>query len=364
MRRGLLLFLLFNLAIILFLVNQVWTLLTLLVADGAEDAISKAELPAPGSELIDARPHLIPKILHQTYINTSIPEVWQEAQQSCLDLHQAPEWEYKLWTDAASMDFIRDEYPWFYDTFKGYSFPIQRADAIRYFVLAHFGGIYLDLDDGCNRELEPLLSYPAWVRKTMPTGISNDAMGAVPQHPFFMRVIEELQNYNRNWILPYITVMGSTGPLFLSVMWRHWISEGLNVGDGPDGGRIRILFPDEYNSHSWSFFTHHLGNSWHGKDVQLIFWVSHPLEMRFWRSSRILTNAADGTQLGLSNNHGLRGWRQRSFPRLVGIPPLCPHRQLSRCAASALEASDSSLQAYAFLETIRGEEGVRARVET
>jgi len=279
MRRGVLLFLIFNLAIILFLVHAVWTLLTLLVADGSEDAISKAELPAPGSELIDGRPQLIPKILHQTYINTSIPEVWQGAQQSCIDLHPAPEWEYKLWTDAASLDFIRDEYPWFYDTFKNYPFPIQRADAIRYFVLAHFGGIYIDLDDGCNRELEPLLSYPAWVRKTMPTGISNDAMGAVPQHPFFMRVIEEISNYNRNWILPYITVMGSTGPLFLSVMWRHWSSEGLNVGDGPDGGRVRILFPDEYNSHSWSFFTHHLGNSWHGKDVQLIFWVSsyiHP----------------------------------------------------------------------------------------
>lgn len=38
-------------------------------------------------------------------------------------------------------------YPWFLETFDGYEFPIQRADAIRYFVLAHFGGIYIDLDD-------------------------------------------------------------------------------------------------------------------------------------------------------------------------------------------------------------------------
>ncbi|KAL1590681.1 hypothetical protein WHR41_00704 [Cladosporium halotolerans] len=274
MRRGAVLFLLCTTAIILFLVHSVWTLLTLLVADGSEDAISKAELPAPGSPLIDTRPQLIPKIIHQTYINTSIPEVWREAQQSCLDLHQAPEWEYKLWTDADSLQFIHDEYPWFYETFKNYPYPIQRADAIRYFVLNHFGGIYIDLDDGCNRELEPLLSYPAWVRKTMPTGISNDAMGAVPHHPFFMRVIEQIHNYDRNWILPYITIMGSTGPLFLSVMWRHWTADGMNVGDGPEGGRVRVLFPDEYNSHSWSFFTHHLGNSWHGKDVQLIFWMA------------------------------------------------------------------------------------------
>ncbi|KAI7524126.1 hypothetical protein KC343_g21439 [Hortaea werneckii] len=68
--------------------------------------------------------------------------------------------------------------------------------------------------------------------------------------------------------------MGSTGPLFLSVMWRHWTNDGLNVGDDAEGGRIRIIFPDEYNGHTWSFFTHHLGNSWHGADVQLIFWLA------------------------------------------------------------------------------------------
>jgi mannosyltransferase OCH1-like enzyme len=38
-------------------------------------------------------------------------------------------------------------YPWFLETFDGYVYPIQRADAIRYFVLHHFGGIYIDLDD-------------------------------------------------------------------------------------------------------------------------------------------------------------------------------------------------------------------------
>ncbi|KAI4791661.1 putative MIPC synthase subunit [Aureobasidium sp. EXF-8845] len=271
MRRPVLLFLILNLAIVGFLIHSVWTLLTLLVVDGSEDAISRAELPAPGSDLIDGRTQLIPKIIHQTYINESIPEVWQEPQKSCIELHK--DWEYKLWTDALSREFIAAEYPWFLETFDNYEYPIQRADSIRYFVLAHYGGIYLDLDDGCNRRLDPLLSYPAWVRRTLPTGISNDAMGSVPRHPFFLRVIDDLPRYNRKWVLPYITVMASTGPLFLSIIWRHWSSEGLNIGDGPDGGRVRILFPDEYNYHPWSFFTHHLGNSWHSSDVKLIFWM-------------------------------------------------------------------------------------------
>jgi mannosyltransferase OCH1-like enzyme len=94
-------------------------------------------------------------------------------------------------------------------------------------------------------------------------------MGAVPRHPFFLKAIDSLPEYNRKWVLPYITVMASTGPLYLSVIWRHY-----NNANPEGDDRIRILFPDEYNNHSWSFFTHHLGNSWHDKDVELIFWMA------------------------------------------------------------------------------------------
>ena len=285
-RRSILLLILFNLVFITFLVNSVWTLLSLLVVDGAEDRISRAELPGPQSD-VKQRARVIPKIIHQTYINESIPEVWKDAVQSCIDLHE--DYEYMLWTDAKSREFIAAEYPWFLETFDGYPFPIQRADAIRYFVLAHFGGVYIDMDDvcfptvriprnfilttsqGCQRRLDPLLTYSAWVRRTVPTGISNDVMGSVPHHPFFLKVIDALTHYDRSWLLPYITVMGSTGPLFLSVIWRHYNNE---LPDEPaDDERVRILFPDEYNKNSWSFFSHHLGNSWHRADVKLIFWM-------------------------------------------------------------------------------------------
>ncbi|KAJ5569994.1 uncharacterized protein N7459_009424 [Penicillium hispanicum] len=265
MRRGLLIFLLLNLLVLVLLLRSVSTLLSLLVEDAAADAIHYAELPSPNG-LIEQRPQLIPKIIHQTYKNETIPDVWIDAQQSCIDLH--PDYEYILWTNEKSRNFIAAEYPWFLKTFDGYEYPIQRADSIRYFVLAHYGGIYIDLDDGCNRRLDPLLAYPAWVRRTIPTGISNDVMGSVPRHPFFLRVIELLQQYDHHWLLPYITVMYSTGPLFLSVIWKEYLQDNPS-----EMSRIRILMPDEYKTQSWSFFTHHTGNSWHGKDARFIFWM-------------------------------------------------------------------------------------------
>jgi hypothetical protein len=94
MRRGVTIFLLVTVVVLGFAVHSVWTLLGLLVASGRADAILRGELPAPNSSTINEKPQLIPKIIHQTYINESIPQHWKEPQQSCLDLH--PDYEYKV----------------------------------------------------------------------------------------------------------------------------------------------------------------------------------------------------------------------------------------------------------------------------
>jgi mannosyltransferase OCH1-like enzyme len=94
MRRGVLIFLLINVLIIGFLVRSVFTLLTLLMEDASFDAIPLSDLPPPNSTIVDAGSQLIPKIIHQTYINDSIPAHWVEPQRSCIDLH--PDYEYKV----------------------------------------------------------------------------------------------------------------------------------------------------------------------------------------------------------------------------------------------------------------------------
>jgi mannosyltransferase OCH1-like enzyme len=163
---------------------------------------------------------------------------------------------------------MAEHYPSHLPLFESYPFPIQRADAIRYFILDHYGGIYLDLDDGCARRLDALLPYPSWLRRTKPTGISNDAMGSVPGHPFFKQVIDALPRYNRYWGMPYITVMFSTGPLFLSVIWEEYMRQALGVGE-----EVMVLMPEEYSGNEWSFFDISAGSSWHGNDAKTIFWM-------------------------------------------------------------------------------------------
>jgi len=94
MRRGTITFIAINFIIVCFLLNSVKTLLGLLFEDGSVDAIHRSDIPAPGSNLIDNRTQLIPKIIHQTYINSSIPDRWKAPQESCLKQH--PDYEYKV----------------------------------------------------------------------------------------------------------------------------------------------------------------------------------------------------------------------------------------------------------------------------
>lgn len=76
--------------LIVWLTYMCSTLIALLFESGKTYAILPDEIPAPGAK--DERAVLIPKILHQTYINDSIPKQWQEGQKACVDLH--PDWKY------------------------------------------------------------------------------------------------------------------------------------------------------------------------------------------------------------------------------------------------------------------------------
>ncbi|KAF8974460.1 hypothetical protein BDZ97DRAFT_1773692 [Flammula alnicola] len=203
----------------------------------------------------------VPRILHQTWKSETLPPRWRGISQACRDM--MPDYEYKLWTDAGSREFIAKHYSWFLDTFDHYVYPIQRADAIRYFVLYHYGGIYIDLDIGCLKPLDPLLVYPVILPKTIPVGVSNDLMFSEQGHPILEQTIHSLTKFDHSWILNYPTVMFSTGPMFLSAQY------GLYTASHPKtASKIFGFYPKDEAPHS--FFSHFYGSSWHADDAAFI----------------------------------------------------------------------------------------------
>ncbi|KAF9247317.1 glycosyltransferase family 32 protein [Melanogaster broomeanus] len=214
----------------------------------------------------------IPRILHQTWKSETLPSEWINISQECRDM--MPDYEYMLWTDARSREFIAEHYPWFLDTFDNYKYVIQRADVIRYFVLHFYGGIYLDLDVGCMRPLDPLLVYPVILPKTIPVGLSNDLMFAEKGHPFLAQTIHNLVTFDHDWLLNYPTVMFSTGPMFLSIQYTIYTSSHPITPEEP--GEVRILPKSLYGKNAkldeapHPFFSHFYGSSWHADDAAFI----------------------------------------------------------------------------------------------
>ena len=196
-----------------------------------------------------------------------------------------PDYDYMLWTDQSARNLIATDYPWFLPVFDAYPHNIQRADAIRYFVLHKYGGIYMDLDIGCNRRLDSLLRFEAIVPKTIPVGVSNDLMFAAKGHPFTVMLIENLARFNHNFLTPYATVMFSTGPMFVSAVYRmHADSHFLAVQsthEKPMQGfqGVRVLPKSLYGKNAKpeevpdAFFEHMYGSSWHEGDAGFLIFL-------------------------------------------------------------------------------------------
>lgn len=144
MKQWALITLICGLFFLAFLFNKSWFLIRLLFENFELERISQGTILYSDSHYIDPKKQVIPRIIHQTWKNETIPEKWEQAYSSCKKNH--PNYEYIFWTDEKARNFIAQEYSWFLDQYDKYPYNIQRVDSFRYFALVHYGGIYIDLD--------------------------------------------------------------------------------------------------------------------------------------------------------------------------------------------------------------------------
>ena len=167
---------------------------------------------------------MIPKIIHQTWKNETIPERWKDAVDSCKKIHKG--YRYILWTDKMMRKFVQKFYPDFYPIYRNYSYNIQRCDAFRYLVLYKYGGIYLDLDTVCKKKVDTFLHYDLVIAgaPSMSGYFTNCFMMAIPKHPFIRFCIDELEKYKDHYSFfgKGLHVFHSTGPFFLTNRYKEY----------------------------------------------------------------------------------------------------------------------------------------------
>lgn len=218
----------------------------------------------------------IPRVLHQTWKEPRIPEQWRPFQRSWLKKH--PSWAYKLWTDVDNRRLIRRSYPWFLKTYDSFPRPIQRVDAVKYFILFTFGGVYADLDCECLQPVDPFLDPGGAILSRSKDGVIDGSfLASSPRHEFWKTVFSEIERTPRMVGLfqkvPQLAashVLFSTGPHMLRRAVRQYEKQCMK-GDASAG--IIVYEPKYFSSRTWwnryqrftepkAVLHHHYSDSW------------------------------------------------------------------------------------------------------
>ena len=187
----------------------------------------------------------IPRILHQTWDKQLVPKDFREWIKSWMRLH--PRWEYYFWTEADVRLLLVQHYPDYVSMYDGYKGSIFRSDAMRYFVLYHYGGVYADLDvealqpmDTLINSHQCLLSYENYehayflYHQYTPV-VMTTVMACTPQHPLFKQLISSLLGSST-----FTDVLYATGPFFLNSVYLSHIR---SLENREPNNAIKVLHP-------------------------------------------------------------------------------------------------------------------------
>ncbi|KAK3599055.1 hypothetical protein CHS0354_024383 [Potamilus streckersoni] len=192
-------------------------------------------------------PLKISPIIHQTWRDKKVSSrvaIWIK---SWSTFH--PTWQYMFWTDHAARCLVREKYNNLLPTYDGYIESIRRADAIRYIILYEYGGVYADMDMESLRTLDPIIRKYSCILAQEPYEhpimdgnfehlVFNAFLACAKKHPFMKLAINRLMDFSHFW-----NVLDSTGPHFLTFIYRVYLFQSNITSDDKDGV---YLAPAEY----------------------------------------------------------------------------------------------------------------------
>ena len=163
----------------------------------------------------------IPLVLHQVYgifqDNKPMPKQWIECSETLRKNNS--NLQYKLWNYESCLDLLKTHYSWFLDTYLGYKYPIQRADAIRPFILYHYGGIYFDMDFKCVKNITNYFKNAGvYILESSHHGLTNSLMASSKYHPFWKGVFSQMikSSKKKMYQTHHMYIMQSTGPSLIT----------------------------------------------------------------------------------------------------------------------------------------------------
>lgn len=137
----------------------------------------------------------IPKIIHQIWLGSPVPEAYKELMQTWIDFHLGRGWIYKLWTDenVHEITLYNQRY---YDETDNYG---AKSDILRWELLYQQGGLYVDVDYECLRSFDIFHYTYDFYTGIQPLDTHFVQLGAAlvgcrPGHPILKHCIETIKD--------------------------------------------------------------------------------------------------------------------------------------------------------------------------
>jgi inositol phosphorylceramide mannosyltransferase catalytic subunit len=184
-----------------------------------------------------APPDTVPPLLFQTWKSrVSVPENYRYWRNTFI-AHN-PGWTFVLWDDEDNRALIAQRFPWFLQRYDSYPREIYRADAIRFFFLFLYGGVYADMDAECLRPLEGSLGEGDVILCRMgadaefPHSVPNAVMASRPRQAFWLLAIRYMMqalDAARAAGAPFPSPEAMTGPVLLKRTYDAYVSPAVDV---------------------------------------------------------------------------------------------------------------------------------------
>jgi GT2 family glycosyltransferase len=200
------------------------------------------------------------------------------------------------------VSFVAEHYPDFLKTYCSYEAGILRADAARYMLLHHFGGVYADLDCECVASFAPIMAedrvvlcceptlhtYGQAQFRGLPYLLFNGTMVSPPGHAFWPHLMSYLPN-----LAQAKDVLDATGPYVLTSAQLSFADQGsliihpssLFAPFDRDGREEKA----EGNESTKALSVHHWAGTWYSDWRRSKLWEE--VRRRFYQGKYLLTRS-------------------------------------------------------------------------
>lgn len=161
----------------------------------------------------------IPKIIHQIWLGSEVPEkltAWRESWQKF-----NPDWECHLWEDGSEKIILDSNR---LDIFYSITNMGQRSDFLRYHILNHFGGIYVDTDFECLKSFDTLsyLSFFTGVGYPRRPELYIGLIASIPHHPIIENIVSSMTEIRQGG---WKDIFETTGSYFFTRKFFETVGE-------------------------------------------------------------------------------------------------------------------------------------------